>query len=162
MVPFSFGPGAVSWPHVARLSWRGSLHLFRAGPKMPRGETVSSSSRSHPHRGHREGSSHSVPPLLRRLASGPADDSVDHTSAAFPLRFLGLGFGWLRLKGPPLVVDWLAEFFPHPSQPFILGFQFLILAPELRHLFGNSFLCHARLTGIVARKPNFAQLVSRR
>jgi hypothetical protein len=82
--------------------------------------------------------------------------------AAFPLRFLGLGFGWRRLKGPPPVVDWLAEFFPPPSQPFILGFQLLIPAPEPRHLFGNSFLGHARLAGIVARKPNFVQPVSRR
>jgi hypothetical protein len=34
------------------------------------------------------------------------------------------------------------SFFQRPSQPFDLGFQLLILTPELRHLFGDALLGH--------------------
>jgi hypothetical protein len=46
-------------------------------------------------------------------------------------------------------------FFQQSSQPFVLGLQFLILAPELRDLFGNVSLPHARLTRIVAAAITF-------
>jgi len=53
-----------------------------------------------------------------------------------------LGFGVAAREGGRLSFTGSQSFFQHPSQPFILGFQLLILTPELRYLFGNIFLCH--------------------
>jgi hypothetical protein len=53
-----------------------------------------------------------------------------------------LGFGVVPPKGGRLSLTGSQSFFQPPSQPFVLGFQFLILTPELRKLFGNIFLCH--------------------
>jgi hypothetical protein len=62
--------------------------------------------------------------------------------AAFASRFLGLVFGFVSREGGRLSLTGSKSFFQQPSQPFVLGFQLLILTPELRHLFGNIFLCH--------------------
>jgi hypothetical protein len=53
-----------------------------------------------------------------------------------------LGFGFVSREGGRLSLTGSKSFFQQPSQPFVLGFQPLILTPELRHLFGNIFLCH--------------------
>ena len=62
--------------------------------------------------------------------------------AAFASRFLGLGFGFVSREGGRLSLTGSKSFFQQPPQPFVLGLQLLILTPELRHLFGNIFLCH--------------------
>jgi hypothetical protein len=54
--------------------------------------------------------------------------------AAFPSRFPGLSFGMVSREGGRLALTGPQRFFKQPSQPFILGFQLLILRPELRHL----------------------------
>ena len=62
--------------------------------------------------------------------------------AAFPSRFLGLGFGVASRERSRLALIGSQSFFQHPSQPFDFRLQLLILTPELPHLFGNIFLCH--------------------
>jgi hypothetical protein len=62
--------------------------------------------------------------------------------AASASRFPGLGFGVVPRKGGSLSLTGSQSFFQQPSQPFVLGFQFLILTLKLRKLFGNIFLCH--------------------
>ena len=83
--------------------------------------------------------------------------------AAFPSRFLGLGFGVASREGGRLSFTGSQRFFQHPSQPFILGFQLLILTPELRHLFRNISLYHTPdYSASSPSQPNFVQPVSRR
>jgi hypothetical protein len=54
------------------------------------------------------------------------------------------------------------ELLPHPSQPFILGFQLLILTPEVSHLLGNISSATPDQSASSLPKPNFVQAVSRR
>jgi hypothetical protein len=77
--------------------------------------------------------------------------------------FWGWALGWGREKGNCLSWTRLQSFFQHPSQPFTLGFQILILTPELLHLFGNIFPCHTPDSPASSLgKANFVQPVSRR
>ena len=133
-------------------------------PKMACWETVSSCSRPPPHRGHREGSGTSVLPLLRRLASGAGRrQRRPYFWLLFRPGFWGGALGWGREKGNCLSWTGLQSFFQHRSQPFTLGFQILILTPELLHLFGNIFPCHTPDSPASSLgKANFVQPVSRR
>lgn len=146
------------------LSWCGPLHLFRVDRSWPVGKP-SPPAPDHLHIA--DTGRAAVLPYFHYfvdLLRGPADHSVDHTSGCFSAPVSGVGlWGGVARKGTACRGLACRASSKHRSQPFTLGFQILILTPELLHLFGNIFPCHTPDSPASSLgKANFVQPVSRR
>jgi hypothetical protein len=94
-----------------------------------------------PHRGHREGSSGTSTTSSTCFDTGRRQRRP-YFWPLFRPGFWGWALGCLSGKGAACRLLARRPYFHHPLQPFIVGFQLLILTPELRYFFGNIFLCN--------------------